>query len=75
MLLRRRFIFFAAEETRVAEEGIQVSWWGKRIGDIGGGGGGVPNGSFFCTRWPSQLLSVVDSIGPKIISCERARKQ
>ena len=44
MLLRRRFgllrgkILVAEEEIRVAEEEIQVSWWGKRIGDIGGGG-------------------------------------
>ena len=72
MLLRRRFGLLRGE-ILVAEEEIQVSRWGKRIGDIGGGG--VLNVSCFCTRWPSQLLSVVDSIGPKIISCERARKQ
>ena len=63
MLLRRRFGFFAAEEIRVAEGEIWVSRWGKRIGDIGGGG--VLNVLCFCTSWPSQLLSVVDSIGPK----------
>ena len=71
MLLRRRFGLLRGE-ILVAEEEIQVSRWGKRIGDIGGG---VLNVSCFCTRWPSQLLSAVDSIGPKIFSCERARKQ
>ena len=37
MLLRRRFGLLRGE-ILVAEEEIQVSRWGKRIGDIEGGG-------------------------------------
>ena len=37
MLLRGRFGLLRGE-ILVAEEEIQVSRWGKRIGDIGGGG-------------------------------------
>ena len=71
-----KFSFSAAEEVRVveeeirvvegeilvADEEIQASRRGKRIGDMGGG---VLNVLCFCISWPSQLLSVKDSIGPK----------